>query len=59
MSKTVDWLTLSPGSGTLAAGASANVTISVNANAKGLGPGTYGGTVSFANEANSLGNTNR
>jgi hypothetical protein len=59
VSKTAAWLALSPGSGTLAAGASANVTLSVNASANGLAAGTYGDTVSFANQANGLGNTNR
>jgi hypothetical protein len=58
-SKTAAWLTLLPGSGTLAAGASANVTISVNANANGLAAEAYGDTVSFANQANGLGSTTR
>ena len=58
-SKTADWLTLSPGGGTLAAGATANVTISMNTNANWLAAGVYSNTVSFANLANGLGNTTR
>ena len=58
VSKTLPWLTLAPGSGTLAAGANVNVTISLNANANVLAAGSYTNLLGFNNLANGLGNTN-
>ena len=46
------WLTISPASGTLAAGANTNVTVFLNANANNLFPGTYSSTVTFTNTTN-------
>ncbi|MCL4766174.1 MAG: Ig-like domain repeat protein [Hyphomicrobiaceae bacterium] len=42
------WLTLSPSSGSLAAGASQTVTATVNASANALSPNTYAGAISFS-----------
>ncbi len=49
---TTSWLTISPASGTLAAGANTNVAVSVNANANNLFPGAYSDTVTFTNTTN-------
>ncbi|MFH1038467.1 MAG: C1 family peptidase, partial [PVC group bacterium] len=46
---TADWLTVAPGSGGLAAGASTEVEVSLNANAGALIPGDYEDIVTFAN----------
>ena len=58
-SSTVPWLTVSAGSGPLAAGNSTTVTISINTNANILGPSNYSGTISFTNTANGQSNTAR
>ncbi len=57
--KLAAWLTLSPSSGTLAAGANASVTVSINATANTLGIGSYNDTVTFTNNTNAAGNTSR
>jgi hypothetical protein len=57
--KNVNWLTVSPSSGTLAAGAVANVTLSINANATNLTANSYSATVGFTNTANDVGDTTR
>ncbi|MGD0059158.1 MAG: alkaline phosphatase family protein [Verrucomicrobiia bacterium] len=54
---TTSWLTISPASGTLAAGANTNVTVSFNANANNLFPGGYSDTVTFTNTTNGGGGT--
>jgi PKD repeat protein len=51
------WLTISPASGTVAAGSNASVTVSVNANANNLFPGAYSDTVTFTNTTNGGGGT--
>lgn len=57
--KTANWVTLSPGDGTLAAGASTTVTVSINSNANTLNAGSYNDTVTFTNTTNGSGNTTR
>jgi PKD repeat protein len=54
---TTSWLTISPASGTLAAGANTNVAVSFNANANNLFPGAYSDTVTFTNTTNGGGGT--
>ncbi len=56
-SRTGTWLNLSSTSGTLAAGASQTVTATVNT--AGINPGSYAGSITFANTTNSRGNTSR
>ena len=53
------WITASPASGDLAAGAAATVTVSINTGANALAAGTYAGTVSVTNATNGNGNTDR
>jgi len=53
------WITLTPTSGTLSAGASTTVTVSINNRAIGFAAGSYSGTVSFTNTTNGNGNTTR
>lgn len=57
--KTKSWLTLSPTSGTLAAGATATLTVSINNNANALSAGTQTDTVNITNTTNGNGSTNR
>jgi hypothetical protein len=58
-SATANWLSVSPGSGTLAGGASTNVQVSISVNANGLASGNYTDTVRFTNLSNGSGNTTR
>jgi PKD repeat protein len=51
------WLSISPASGTLAAGSNMNVTVALNANANDLFPATYSDTVTFTNLTNGGGGT--
>jgi autotransporter-associated beta strand protein len=58
-SNAASWLTLSPSSGTLAAGVNATVIASINSNANPLAIGSYGDTVIFTNTTNNNGNATR
>ncbi len=58
-STTANWVTLSPTSGTLAAGASASVTVSLGVQATSLAAGNHAGPVQFKNTTNGLGNVAR
>lgn len=53
------WITMSPASGTLAAGASTTVTVTINSNANSLANGTYAAWTSFTNVTSGNGNTTR
>ena len=53
------WLSLSPASGTLAAGASTGVVASVNINANSLSAGSYTNSITFTNTTNGIGSTTR
>ncbi|HSQ79051.1 MAG TPA: PEGA domain-containing protein [Candidatus Bathyarchaeia archaeon] len=53
------WTTVSPASGTLAAGATATVTVTIGAGANALAAGAYSDTVTFTNATNGNGNTTR
>jgi len=57
VTKDLAGLSFSPSSGILAPGASVTVTGSFNT--AGINPGTYQGTISFANASNGLGDTTR
>ena len=60
VTKTQNWVTITNGSGTLAAGGgTADVTVSINANANGLADGRYTDTVSFVNTTSHDGDTTR
>lgn len=48
VTNTFNWLTISAGSGSLAAGGSTNIVVSINANANGLSGGSYSDSVVFA-----------
>ncbi len=54
-----NWLTVTGGIGTLAAGASAIVTVSINSNANSLLEAMHGDTIDFVNTTDGLGNTTR
>lgn len=58
-SSSANWLSVSPGSGTLAGGAIATVTLSVNSGASLLPAGSYSDTVVFTNNTNGAGSTTR
>lgn len=53
------WVTVTPASGTLAAGATATVAVSINAGANALTAGTYSDTVTFTNATNGNGTSTR
>ena len=57
--ESADWLSASPVSGTLAAGATATVTISIDGNAPSLDVGNYSESVGFINTTDGLGDTSR
>ncbi|MGZ4987734.1 MAG: BACON domain-containing protein, partial [Limisphaerales bacterium] len=57
--KTASWLTLSPTSGTLAAGASANFTVSVNSGANSFPETNLTDTIIFNNTTSGDGNASR
>jgi lysyl endopeptidase len=59
VSKSVGWLTIDNGAGTLAADSSALVTVSINGGADGFGTGQYTDTLSFVNQTDSDGDTTR
>ncbi len=48
VTNTVNWLSLSATSGTLAVGGTTNINVSLNSNVEGLSPGSYSDTVVFA-----------
>ncbi len=58
-SKTMDWVSLSATSGSLATGVTTTVTVSLNNAADSLTPGNYSDTVSFTNTTSGTGNTTR
>lgn len=53
------WLTLSPATGSIGAGANTTVNVSIDADANNLAIGSYSATVSFTNTTNGVGNTTR
>jgi hypothetical protein len=53
------WLTVSPSSGSLAAGASTAVTVSANSSSNNIEVGNYSSTITFTNTTNGSGNTSR
>jgi C1A family cysteine protease len=57
--QSASWLSLSPESGTIAAGASTTVRASITASANGLAGGDYSDTITFANVTDGRGNTTR
>jgi hypothetical protein len=59
VSKTADWLSLSPTGGTLPVGATTNVVVSLNPSANTLPAGGYTDTVAFVNTSTGNGNTGR
>ena len=58
-SATQNWLTLTPGSGSLAAGATVTVTVAINSSANSLAAGSYSDNVSFTNLTNGVGTDSR
>jgi V8-like Glu-specific endopeptidase len=59
VTKNVDWLSITNGSGSIPPGGDAEVTVWINSNADSLGVGTYEDTVSFINTTNHQGDTTR
>lgn len=59
LSSTKNWLSLSSGSGTLAAGESDIISVTINENANTLVAGTYNDVLTFTNVTNGKGNTTR
>jgi hypothetical protein len=57
--KSQTWLTISPSSGVLAAGASATLTATINTNANILAVGSYSDTIIFDNISNGNGDVSR
>jgi len=57
VSNTSSWLTVSPASGTLAAGGSTTATATLTSNANSLTSGTYSDSLEFANMTSGTGNT--
>lgn len=55
----VNWVTLSPASGSLSSGGSVTVAVSFNANANSLSAGTNTATITFTNTTSALGTTTR
>jgi subtilisin family serine protease len=56
---TVDWLSVTPSSGTIVPGDSVVVSVSLNSTANLLPAGVYSDSISFANLSNGNGNTSR
>ncbi|MFH1417242.1 MAG: trypsin-like peptidase domain-containing protein, partial [Planctomycetota bacterium] len=59
VTKNVNWLTITNGSGYLSGYGTTNVTVSINSNANSLSVGTYNDTVSFTNLTSGVGDTSR
>jgi hypothetical protein len=59
VTKTANWLDVSPASGTLNPGATINVNAALNASANSLASGPYSDTLVFTNTTNGVGNTTR
>lgn len=54
-----NWVTPSPTSGSIAAGASTDVKLTINSSANGLSPGNHQNTITFTNTTTNAGNTSR
>ncbi|MBX7212133.1 MAG: cadherin-like beta sandwich domain-containing protein [Verrucomicrobiaceae bacterium] len=57
--KTQSWLTLSPASGSIAAGSTGTLTATIGTGANSLAQGSYSDTITITNTANGNGNTTR